>query len=228
MIQDNDTAITGADSMGGVELPDSSRVLLGANTRVQVGAFNQTDVANASFVILSGHVRFSVQHPKGSKANYTFKTPTAQIAVRGTVGDIEVTPDTLQVNVYQSSDPSLPVNVTLGNGQVFTLHAGQSLIMHFGMLVAGGSQAAVQAVSNSVYQPFAEFGLPANAAAVGLAPVIVAHFALLPLLTAVVVDTALLTTTSHTTTSTVAGPNNTTVPVHVQIVSFPIHLPFIP
>lgn len=224
VVQDNETAETGANSLGGLVLPDSSRVLLGSDTQLRVDSFSQTDVANAHFFIARGKVRFTVQHPKGSRANYTFQTPTAQIAVRGTEGDVAVGNNSLQINVYQLSDPNLPVNVVLSNGQVFVLHAGQSLILNFGAAAAaasGGVQSTVGTVSQSTYAPFSEFGAPVNAAALGIAPAVVAHFALVPLISAIVVDTAIVTATSHTTTSTVAGPNNTTVPVHVQI-SVPI------
>jgi hypothetical protein len=224
VVQDNDTAATGENSLGGIVLPDSSRVLMGSNSSVHLISFEQTDIAHAKFFV-QGKVRFSVQHPKGAKADYTFQTPTAQIAVRGTEGDISSTPNSLQINVYSLSDPNLPVNVVLSNGQVFVLHAGQSLILNFGAAAASAASGAVQSsmgtVSSSTYAPFSEFGAPVNAAALGIAPAVAAHLALLPLISAIVIDTALITVTSHTTTSTVAGPNNTTVPVHVTI-SFPV------
>lgn len=168
VLQDNAFAITGAQSLGGIELPDSSTVLLGSSTKVQIASFNQTDIANAKFVVVNGRVRFKVVHPQGARANYTFQTPTAQIAVRGTVGDIDVQPTSLQVNVYELGDPSLPVQVTLTNGQIFTLHAGQSLFVHFGILYGPQGQANVAQVGRSSFQPFQEFGPPPNAAAMGI------------------------------------------------------------
>jgi len=46
--------------------------------------FNQAQIANAKFIIYRGRTRFKIEHPNGKPANYTFQTPTAQIAVRGT------------------------------------------------------------------------------------------------------------------------------------------------
>lgn len=168
VLQDSAFAITGAQSLGGIVLPDSSTVLLGSSTRVQLVSFNQADIATANFVVASGKVRFKVMHPRGARANYTFQTPTAQIAVRGTTGDVDVQPNSLQVNVYELGDPSLPVQVTLTNGQVFTLHAGQSLFVHFGILYGPQGQANVAQVGRSTFQPFEEFGAPPNAAGLGL------------------------------------------------------------
>ncbi|HET7812991.1 MAG TPA: FecR family protein, partial [Candidatus Baltobacteraceae bacterium] len=220
VLNDSDTAETGAASMGAIDLPDSSRILLGANSKVVVDSFNQSDITSATFEVV-GKVRFKVEHPKGARANYVFKGPTAQIAVRGTAGDIDFGPDTIQVNVYELTDPALPVQVTLANGQTFFLHAGQSLLLHVGPMVAGGASGGVSSVSQSSFQDFSEFGMPANASAIGLTSAALGHIALMPLITAVVFDTALLTVTSHQTTSTVSGPNNTNVPVHVTV-RFPI------
>lgn len=168
VLQDNAFAITGAQSLGGIVLPDSSTVLLGSSTKVQLVSFDQADIATANFVVASGKVRFKVMHPRGARANYTFQTPTAQIAVRGTTGDVDVQPNTLQVNVYELGDPALPVQVTLSNGQVFTLRAGQSLFVQYGILYGPQGQANVAQVGRSTFQPFQEFGTPPNAGGLGL------------------------------------------------------------
>jgi FecR-like protein len=166
VLEDNASAITGANSLGGIVLPDSSRVMIGSSTRVQIGYFTQAQVASAKFYIPYGKVRFKVEHPKGAQANYTFQTPTAQIAVRGTEGDIfSDTAGNLQVNVYQVSNPNLPVQVTLSNGRVFTLTAGQSLTVG---AIAGAVTATVSTVSQSSFSPFSEFGAPQNASTFGI------------------------------------------------------------
>ena len=166
VLEDNAFAITGTNSLGGIDLPDSSRVLIGADTKVQMQFFNRTDVANAQFFIQYGKVRFKVEHPKGARANYTFKTPTAQIAVRGTQGDIASDANgNLQINVYSLSNPSLPVQVTLSNGQVFTLAAGQSLTVG---TIGGVVSGSVSGVSQSTFQPFNQFGAPENAGSLGI------------------------------------------------------------
>jgi hypothetical protein len=139
---------------------------MGQNSSVQLVQFNQTDIAHAKFAVI-GKVRFTVQHPNGAQADYTFQTSTGQIAVRGTEGDFNA-PQTggLQVNVYSVSNPQLPVQVTLANGQVFTLTAGQALVV---TAAAGALVGAVSAVSNSLFTPFSEFGAPANASSMGIA-----------------------------------------------------------
>jgi len=57
-------------------------------------------------------------------------TSTGQISLRGGEGDIIAPADPnggLRVAIYSLSDPALPVQVNLVNGQVFTLAAGQTL-----------------------------------------------------------------------------------------------------
>lgn len=174
-IADNDFAVTGGvvngvPSQGAIQLPDSTRILVGQSTRVQMKAFDQQpNLTTANFIILNGKLRFAVQHPGGAKANYTFQTSTGQIAVRGTEGDIWAPqPGALQVNVYEVTDPNLPVEVTLNDGKVYKLSAGQTLSVGIvGALIAasaaGSSQASVSSTSQSATSNFSEFG-PANAA----------------------------------------------------------------
>jgi hypothetical protein len=166
-LNDADWATTGANSQATITLPDSSQVLIGQNSSVQMTSFTAGDVAAARFTISVGKVRFKVNHPQGAKADYKFQTTTGQIAVRGTEGDIFLNSNGgLQVNVYAVSNPALPVQVTLVNGQVFTLAAGQSLVAG---AVAGAVTASVTGVSQGLYQPFSEFPAPANAGSLGIA-----------------------------------------------------------
>ena len=132
-LSDGDFAITGGgSSIGAVILPDSSQVILAADTRVQLSFFNQTRIANARFLLFNGKVRFEIHHPQGAMANYTFSTSTGQIAVRGTSGDIEYgNNQSMRVNVYELTDPNLPVSVVLRDGRAFTLRVGESLFAHF-------------------------------------------------------------------------------------------------
>jgi len=164
-IADNDFAATGANSQATLTFPDSSQVILGENTNLQVNSFTQSDIAHAKLTVNVGKVRFKVNHPQGAKADYQFQTPTGQIAVRGTEGDFFSNPGGLQVNVYAVSNPALPVQVTLVNGQVFTLAAGQSLVAS---AVAGAVTASVTSVSQALYSPFSEFPAPANAGSLGI------------------------------------------------------------
>jgi hypothetical protein len=83
-------AITGAQSLGALKLPDSSVVSLGETTRVRAGEFLAgVNGPGSTITIEGGSLHFYIKHPEGAKANYTFVTPTAQVAVRGTEGMIE-------------------------------------------------------------------------------------------------------------------------------------------
>lgn len=158
---DQDYAITGDASLGQVTLPDSSQVLVGSQSKVQLAFFNQAAIADAKFVLYNGRVRFAVRHPKGAKADYTFQTPTGDVAVRGTQGDVEYDRDgSLRVNVYEVCNPSEPVRVTTKNGQTFTIVAGQSL---FARIVNGVVRAQIQQLTQQLIDRFApDFGVPSS------------------------------------------------------------------
>jgi len=159
VLDDSDYTITGADSLAAIGLPDSSRVLVGSQSKVQLAAFDQTAIARAKFVVV-GKVRFIVQHPQGAKADFTFATATGQVAVRGTEGDIDAEGNDLTVNVYEVCDPNLPVQVTAANGKTFTLVAGQSLAARF---VNGVLQTQVQAITQQMIDRFSpDFGVPTS------------------------------------------------------------------
>jgi FecR protein len=160
-LADEDTAITGTESLAALNFPDSSQVLVGAESRVQLASFNETQVANAKFVIYVGKVRFAVRHPQGAKANYTFTTSTGTIAVRGTQGDVEYDQNgALHVNVYELCDKNNPVVITTKNGQRYTLIAGQSLVAQ---LVNGIVHAEVQQLTQQLINQFApDFGVPSS------------------------------------------------------------------
>jgi hypothetical protein len=148
-LNDADYAFTGASSMAMIGLPDSSQIEMASNTSVQLVSFNQTDIAHAKFVVV-GKMRFSVNHPSGAHADYTFQTTTGQIAVRGTIGDIVANPNGMEVVVYQASEP---VVVTLTNGQVFTLEPGQALVV---TNVAGTLSASVTSITQEIAQSVSE------------------------------------------------------------------------
>ncbi|HEY1429991.1 MAG TPA: FecR family protein [Candidatus Tumulicola sp.] len=160
-IADRDFAITGGGSLGQVTLPDSSQVMVGSDTKVQLAFFNQAQIASAKFVVYNGKVRFAVRHPQGAKANYTFSTATATVGVRGTEGDIEYAADgTLRVNVYEVCSPNAPVIVTTNSGQSLTVNPGQSLVAQ---MVGGVVQAQVMQLTQQIIDQFSpEFGVPTN------------------------------------------------------------------
>jgi len=138
-------------------------VTLGANTRIQLAFFDQADIANAKFVIYQGKTRFVVEHPQGGKANYVFTTPTTQIAVRGTEGDIGVDGDALTLNIYNTADQSVPVEVTFTKGDkagtTVKVFAGQSLVAK---LVNGIIQSQVNKLTQAAIDAFGELGVPTS------------------------------------------------------------------
>jgi hypothetical protein len=159
-LPDEDYTITGAESLAQLTMPDSSQVLMGANTKVQLASFVQTDIANAKFVVYAGKTRFVVRHPQGAKANYTFQTATGTVAVRGTQGDIEYDASgALRVNVYELCDKNYPVQVTAG-GKTLTVIAGQSLSAQ---VVNGILQTSVEQLTQQLIDQFSpEFGVPTS------------------------------------------------------------------
>ncbi len=156
-LSDDDVAATGARSMAAIVLPDSSRVLLASDTTVKLDAFD--GAANgAHFVVAQGKLRFRVEHPSGAEANYVFTTPTAQIGIRGTVGDISVDAfDGVRVNVYRLSSPDLPVRVTMIDGQVFEIPAGQKIWMRW---QSGKLVGKVLPLTQAEIDRFSELGPP--------------------------------------------------------------------
>ncbi|HKE37985.1 MAG TPA: hypothetical protein VKB39_11150, partial [Candidatus Baltobacteraceae bacterium] len=147
--------------------------------RVQIKQFDmQPNVTTANFVVANattsaggGRIRFQVKHPNGAKANYTFQTSTGQIAVRGTEGDIWAPQEgALQVNVYEITDPALPVEVTLKDGKVYKLNAGQTLTVGItGAIVAASSSGSVNSTTQTSMSNFSEFGAVSETAAVAAA-----------------------------------------------------------
>ena len=157
-LADDDVARTGAHSMGAIVLPDSSRIVLASDTAVKLDSFNAVD-ASAHFVVANGKMRFRVEHPQGAKANYTFTTPTGNIAVRGTEGDISVDAfDGVRVNVYQAS---VPVQVTMLTGENFAIPAGQKIWMRW---QSGTLVGKVLPLTQAEIDRFSELGPPPSPA----------------------------------------------------------------
>jgi hypothetical protein len=162
---DDDYAITGNASAGSLTLPDSSVISIGESTKIQLAFFNQAQSTSAKFVLYDGTIRFSIHHPQGATANYRFETPTGTIGVRGTEGDIGVHDGKLQVNVYEVTDPALPVTVTLKTGKKYTLAPGKTLAAH---VERGHPVAAVHDLSPTAMTHFnRQFGQPRGVTAEG-------------------------------------------------------------
>lgn len=160
-LADEDYAITGGESLAALNLPDSSQVMVGSDSKVQLAFFNRADIATAKFVVYDGRVRFAVRHPQGAKADYTFQTPTGTVAVRGTQGDVAYGADgALRVNVYEVCDPNKPVVITAKDGTKYTLTAGQSLLAE---VVNGIVRAQVQQLTQQLIDQFSpDFGVPTS------------------------------------------------------------------
>ncbi len=159
-LSNDDVAETGAASMGVIGLPDSSRILIGSNSVLKLDTFSQAQVASAHFVLFYGKMRFTVEHPAGAKANYTFTTPTGEISVRGTVGDISVDPlDGVRVNVYALGDQKLPVEIAMIDGSHYTVAGGQKIWMRW---IDGQLIAKVTELSKAELDRFSEFGAPVH------------------------------------------------------------------
>jgi hypothetical protein len=134
-------------------LEDSSQVALGPNTSVLFGRLNAA--GNGSTIVLDGGaMRFDVKHPAGAASNYTFRTATSQIAVRGTMGlySRDANGDTISCLQCDPGD----VTVTAG-GKVYPLTTGQTLFVSLlGIVTVGATTAAV-------LQSFASSGLSTSA-----------------------------------------------------------------
>jgi len=227
-IADDDYAVTGgvvndAPSQGAIALANSSVILIGQNTRVQMKRFDQQpNLATASFIILNGKLRFAVKHPTGAKANYIFQTSTGQIAVRGTEGDIWAPqPGGLQVNVYSLTDPSLPVEVRLNDGKVYTLGAGQTLTVGIaGAIVAAAAasqSAAISSTSQASMDNFSEFGAPGQSVAATAAVAGAAVSGGIPVAAAVAAGAAVIGGVALGTGGGGSGSSSSTVSANVKV-----------
>lgn len=153
---DGDSATTSSDSLGRILLSDTTTITIGENSNVKMDWFHAGMAPGAKFTVNSGKVRFVVAHPHNMPSNYTFKTPTGQIAVRGTVGDIGVdSDDDLRLNIYQTGFAHLPVLVTFRTGQIYSVKAGQALE---GSYVGGQLQVDIHAIDQAAIDYFDQFG----------------------------------------------------------------------
>ena len=138
LVQPHGYAFTRANSMAAIDLPDSSVVSVGASSRVGLGLFDREAWGSRSVMtIYDGAIHFAVKHPAGARANYTFVTPTSQVAIRGTEGVIVVRGDeTIIACVHGTNNDTLvlygknqkmyvPVGMTVrirgGRGKVSTM-----------------------------------------------------------------------------------------------------------
>ena len=124
-LPDDAFAITQDKSAALLQLPDSSVVSLGMNTKVQVGAFDASQTGpGATITVNGGALRFEVKRPQGGVANYHFVTPTSQVGVRGTIGLLAVLNGQTTVACLACAADSITVTVA---GQAYPLATGQVL-----------------------------------------------------------------------------------------------------
>ena len=156
LVPDDQYAVTRAVSNGLLTFPDSSEIALGPDTQVQVGAFTSVGgTAGAHVTLAQGTMRFTVRQSAGGKSNYTFVTPTAAIAVRGTVALVQAAAngDTIACLDCKAGD----VVVTVGQ-QTYPLTTGQTLFISIAGIVTAGAIAA------AILQAFSSAGLSTSAA----------------------------------------------------------------
>jgi ferric-dicitrate binding protein FerR (iron transport regulator) len=158
VLNDDDVAKTGNASMASITVADSSQIIMASDSTLKLDTFSIAQIGHAHFVLFNGKMRFKVQHPAGARADYTFTTPTGEIAVRGTEGDIAADPvDGVRMNVYSISDPTLPVHVTMLDGSQYDIGAGQKIWMRW---TSGKLIAKVTPITPDEIKRFEELGPP--------------------------------------------------------------------
>lgn len=174
-LPDDDYAVTRGQSAAVLAMPDSSLISLGENTNVQVGAFDAAAASPGSTITVNGGtLRFDIRRPAGGAANYIFKTPTSQTAVRGTVGLLAFVNGVTTVGCVVCAADS--VAVTVGT-QTITLVTGQFIaISALGAITTGalggiiGTFTAAGVPVTGAVGPAAA-GISAGAAAGAVVPV---------------------------------------------------------
>jgi hypothetical protein len=119
------SAITAFKAQAEVTLPDSSLVQIGDRTTVKLGAFRAAENGATEIVLEHGALRFTIKHPAGEKSLYRFRTPTTQLAVRGTVAYLISGPGGDQI--YCVDCPSGDVSVRAGTLGEYPVESGQTL-----------------------------------------------------------------------------------------------------
>jgi len=111
-IQVGDQLKTGPDAEIILGLPDESYIVVSENSNFTVQDYWSGNLKSIMNLIV-GRVRFYIQKPGGKPNPYSVKTPTALIAVRGTVFDVIVAPD--QSTEVQCTEGSVKVENIAGD-----------------------------------------------------------------------------------------------------------------
>lgn len=101
-------------------LSDGSQAVIGEHTTIEVGDFRQSP--GAIFHILRGRTRVRIERSGGRPRPYRVNTPTAVIAVRGTIFDVLVKENETRVFVHEGE---VAVSNTLLPDQSLHLIVGQ-------------------------------------------------------------------------------------------------------
>jgi len=160
----DDSAYVDTDARSGarLQLPDSSIVLVGDRTTAQIGAFRAVETGQNVITLNRGAMRFAIRRPAGGRSNYVFATPTAQIAIRGTVGYVVSGPRGVQLYCVECARG----DVTLTAGmETYSLESGQTLNDE----VRGKAQTITIVANTTINNPaidqflsgFSPFGRPA-------------------------------------------------------------------
>ena len=114
-----DTIITGKDGKLVLALSDGSQAVVAAKTTLIIQDLTQSP--RTLFQLLKGKTRIHIEKLGGQPNPYRVNTPTAVIAVRGTIFDVEVSDDETQVylhegavDVFNARQPNQPVFLTAG------------------------------------------------------------------------------------------------------------------
>jgi hypothetical protein len=162
-LSDDARAITGFRAAARLTLPDSSVVEIGDKTDVRLGAFH--DAASQHTIALSrGALRFTIRHPAGAASSYVFKTPTTQLAVRGTLAYLVSGPRGDQIYCVDCAPGDVVVSAA---NETYRVESGQTLNVR---TIGGRAFDAAIAPNANVNNPaidqflrgYSPFGRPAS------------------------------------------------------------------
>ena len=115
-VQAGDELRTGGDASITLEVPDGSYMVISENSKLIVEDFWSGNLRNMMYLMM-GRVRFFIQKVGGRPNPYSVRTPTALIAVRGTVFDVSV--DEAQIAEVRCFEGQVAVeNITRSDRQV--------------------------------------------------------------------------------------------------------------
>jgi hypothetical protein len=156
-------AITGFRAAARLTLPDSSIVEIGDKTDVRLDAFRGSSAAHG-IALQHGALRFTIRHPAGAASTYVFKTPTSQIAVRGTLAYLVSGPNGDQLYCVDCA----PGDVTAkAASDTYRVESGQTLnVRRIGGRAFDAGIVANASVNNPAIDQFlhgfSPFGRPAT------------------------------------------------------------------